>query len=116
MYAEFIRDPTLLDRVLAEVAPESESIFASGAASIAYLLQVLTSQTSVVNQIGIITKIRKLVSLEDAQINEICTQTKLIDLCARIISFANETYDFKVMKLEAYWILTNLCMGTADEV
>ena len=55
-------------------------------------------------------------SIEDIQLNEVCTETKLIDLCARIISFANETAEIKVMKLEAYWILTNLCMASADEV
>jgi hypothetical protein len=52
----------------------------------------------------------------DLETNDLILCTRIVDICGQILPLMSDTAECKAMKLEAYWILTNLALGPPDEV
>jgi len=53
-------------------------------------------------------------SINETNTEEICVGTKIIDMCGKILSAVSDLPEIRALKLESYWILTNLSFGTFD--
>ena len=63
-------------------------------------------------QLELITAIRIIVPTENLPAFELVTQTNIVDIVARVLSYLADETMYWYMKLEVLWILINL---TADD-
>ena len=67
------------------------------------------------HQLALITKLRQALSVDEFDTQfEIVTQTRLVDICAQILSLNLPNQEYYYMQLEAYWILINLSLAESQ--
>lgn len=68
------------------------------------------------HQLALFTLIRRQIcQIEDPPITELITQTKIIDIAARILSFISDDPYVYYLKLESLWIFNNLVYTQSED-
>ncbi|CDW81557.1 karyopherin alpha [Stylonychia lemnae] len=119
-FREFDQKPEEYERRLNDLIPELFTVAKdeSLAQKIQLLLnKLVTNQDySTLEQLTIITCIRRFISSsQEPPIDEIL-QTNILDILCTVFKFNDGPEDIRMMKLETVWILTNLAHGQSDVI
>jgi hypothetical protein len=118
LFPMFAQEPKYFEKLVQEIAPDMPTFNSPVEQVVGYLGRLAEGvKLGTLHQLALITKLRQALSVDEFDTQfEIVTQTRLVDICAQILSLNLPNQEYYYMQLEAYWILTNLAMGDKEVV